>query len=141
MQVAINPQGAFMRHYEIVLVVHPDQTEQVGAMVERYKNTVTASNGVIHRYEDWGRRQLAYSINNVNKGHYVCINIEAEVAIVQELEHSFKFNDAILRYIVIKTKTAETGISPMLKELQKEEGRKASSANAPAANTNANASV
>ncbi|MFM2343593.1 MAG: hypothetical protein RLZZ210_201 [Pseudomonadota bacterium] len=112
------------RHYEIVLIVHPDQSEQVPAMVERYKNIVTASNGVIHRYEDWGRRQLAYSIQKLAKAHYVCLNIECGTQIIEELEHAFKFNDAILRNIIIKTKKADTSISPMLKEAQREESRK-----------------
>jgi small subunit ribosomal protein S6 len=112
------------RHYEIVLIVHPDQSEQVPAMVERYKNMVTAASGVIHRYEDWGRRQLAYSIQKLAKAHYVCLNIECGTQIIDELEHAFKFNDAIIRSIVIKTKKADTSISPMLKEAQREESRK-----------------
>ena len=109
------------RHYEIVLIVHPDQSEQVPAMVERYKNMVTASSGTIHRYEDWGRRQLAYSIEKLAKAHYVCLNIECNTQVIEELEHAFKFNDAILRNIIIKTKKADTSISPMLKEAQREE--------------------
>ncbi len=112
------------RHYEIVLIVHPDQSEQVPAMVERYKNMVTASSGTIHRYEDWGRRQLAYSIEKLAKAHYVCLNIECNTQVIEELEHAFKFNDAILRNIIIKTKKADTSISPMLKEAQREESRK-----------------
>jgi len=116
------------RHYEIVLIVHPDQSEQVPAMVERYKAIVTASTGIVHRFEDWGRRQLAYSIQKLAKAHYVCLNIECATSIIEELEHAFKFNDAILRSIVIKTKKADTSVSPMLKEAQKEESRKSAQA-------------
>ena len=105
-----------MRHYEIVFIVHPDQSEQVSAMVERYKNTITEKGGVIHRLEDWGRRQLAYPINKLHKAHYVLMNIECTSETVEELETAFRFNDAVLRHLTIKMKHAETAASPMMKE-------------------------
>ena len=105
-----------MRHYEIVFIVHPDQSEQVPAMVERYKSIVTSRNGQIHRLEDWGRRQLAYPIQKVHKAHYVLMNIECDGETLGELEHSFKFNDAVLRHLTIKMKKAVTTPSPMMKE-------------------------
>ena len=113
-----------MRHYEIVFIVHPDQTEQVPAMIERYRNLITGRDGVIHRVEDWGRSQLAYQINKFSKAHYVCINIECDYETLQELETAFKFNDAILRHLTVKMKRAETGPSPMMKSAQKEETSK-----------------
>ena len=105
-----------MRHYEIVFIVHPDQSEQVPAMVERYKTLVTGRNGQIHRLEDWGRRQMAYPIQKVHKAHYVLMNIECDGETLAELEHSFKFNDAVLRHLTIKMKKAVTTPSPMMKE-------------------------
>ncbi len=105
-----------MRHYEIVFIVHPDQSEQVPAMVERYKALVTARAGVIHRLEDWGRRQMAYPIQKVHKAHYVLMNIECDGEALAELENSFKFNDAVLRHLVIKMRKAITVPSPMMKE-------------------------
>ncbi|WP_274571538.1 30S ribosomal protein S6 [Neisseria leonii] len=105
-----------MRHYEIVFIVHPDQSEQVPAMVERYKALVTENNGKIHRLEDWGRRQLAYPINKIHKAHYVLMNVEAEPAVIEELETAFRFNDAVLRHLTIQTKAAVTEASPMMKE-------------------------
>lgn len=105
-----------MRHYEIVFIVHPDQSEQVPAMVERYKALVTARAGVIHRLEDWGRRQMAYPIQKVHKAHYVLMNIECDGEALAELENSFKFNDAVLRHLTIKTRKAVTTPSPMMKE-------------------------
>ena len=115
-----------MRHYEIVFIVHPDQSEQVPAMIERYKTLVTSQNGQVHRVEDWGRRQLAYMINKLAKAHYVCLNIECGKDTLAELEHAFKFNDAVLRHLIVQTKKAETAPSPMMKEVQREEARKAS---------------
>ncbi|MBO4120311.1 30S ribosomal protein S6 [Cupriavidus gilardii] len=115
-----------MRHYEIVFIVHPDQSEQVPAMIERYKTLVTSQNGQVHRVEDWGRRQLAYMIQKLAKAHYVCLNIECGKDTLAELEHAFKFNDAVLRHLIVQTKKAETGPSPMMKEVQREEARKAS---------------
>ena len=105
-----------MRHYEIVFIVHPDQSEQVPAMVERYKTLVTANGGQIHRLEDWGRRQLAYPIQKLHKAHYVLMNIECNGEVLAELEHGFKFNDAVLRHLTIKMKRAVTTPSPMMKE-------------------------
>ena len=105
-----------MRHYEIVFIVHPDQSEQVPAMVERYKALVTARNGQIHRLEDWGRRQMAYPIQKVHKAHYVLMNIECDGETLTELEHAFKFNDAVLRHLIIKMKKAVATPSPMMKE-------------------------
>ncbi len=105
-----------MRHYEIVFIVHPDHSEEVPAMVERYKALVTARAGVIHRLEDWGRRQMAYPIQKVHKAHYVLMNIECDGEALAELENSFKFNDAVLRHLTIKTRKAVTTPSPMMKE-------------------------
>ena len=105
-----------MRHYEIVFIVHPDQSEQVPAMIERYRTLVTSKAGQIHRLEDWGRRQLAYPIQKIHKAHYVLMNIEVDQETLDELEHAFKFNDAVLRHLTIKTKAAVTAPSPMMKE-------------------------
>ncbi len=105
-----------MRHYEIVFIVHPDQSEQVPAMIERYRALVTASGGGIHRLEDWGRRQLAYPVQNIHKAHYVLMNIECVQETLAELEHAFKFNDAVLRHLIVATKEAVTAPSPMMKE-------------------------
>ena len=105
-----------MRHYEIVFIVHPDQSEQVPAMIERYKSIITAQGGQIHRLEDWGRRQLAYPIQKLHKAHYVLMNIECNGEVLAELEHGFKFNDAVLRHLTIKMKKAVTTPSPMMKE-------------------------
>ncbi len=114
-----------MRHYEIVLIVHPDQSEQVPAMIQRYKGLVTAKSGKIHRVEDWGRRQLAYQIDKITKAHYVCMNIEADRATLDELEHGFKFNDAIIRHLIVTTKKAETAPSPMMKDGAKDASKDA----------------
>ena len=105
-----------MRHYEVVFIVHPDQSEQVPAMVERYRNAVGARQGKVHRLEDWGRRQLAYPIEKVHKAHYVLMNIECDNETLGELEHSFKFNDAVLRHLIVKMKGPVTAPSPMMKE-------------------------
>jgi len=121
-----------VRHYEIVFIVHPDQSEQVPAMVERYSSIVTAKGGKVHRTEDWGRRQLAYPIEKVAKAHYVLMNIECGQAEMDELDHAFRFNDAVLRHLVVAMKKAETGPSPMIKVIQREEARKAA-AEMPAA--------
>jgi small subunit ribosomal protein S6 len=122
-----------MRHYEIVFIVHPDQSEQVPAMIDRYKATLAAAGGKIHRIEDWGRRQMAYMIDKLAKAHYVCMNIECDQKTLEELEHAFKFNDAVLRHLIIKTKKAETEPSIMMKEVQREEARKSAQADAPVA--------
>ncbi len=105
-----------MRHYEIVFIVHPDQSEQVPAMVERYRSVITARQGVVHRLEDWGRRQLTYPIQKMHKAHYVLMNIECDQESLAELEHSFKFSDAVLRHLVVKMTKAVTTPSPMMKE-------------------------
>ena len=105
-----------MRHYEIVFIVHPDQSEQVPAMVERYRTLVTGKNGQIHRLEDWGRRQLAYPIQKIHKAHYVMMNIECDQETLDEMEHAFKFNDAVLRHLTIKMKVAVTAPSAMMRE-------------------------
>jgi len=127
-----------MRHYEVVFVVHPDQSEQVPAMIDRYKTLVTSQEGVIHRLEDWGRRQLAYPIQKLVKAHYVCMNIECRASTLEELELAFRYNDAVLRHLVVKTKKAETAPSPMMKAVEREEARKATSETAqPAAQASA----
>ena len=105
-----------MRHYEVVFIVHPDQSEQVPAMIERYRALVTTDGGAIHRLEDWGRRQLAYPIQKIHKAHYVLMNIECTLEALAELEHAFKFNDAVLRHLTMSTKTAVSAPSPMMKE-------------------------
>ena len=105
-----------MRHYEICFIVHPDQSEQVPAMVERYKGIVAARKGTVHRLEDWGRRQLTYPLAKVHKAHYVLMNIECDNETLGELEHSFKFNDAVLRHLIVKMKGPVTAPSPMMKE-------------------------
>ena len=104
-----------MRHYEIVFLVHPDQSEQVPAMIERYKGAIEAGNGKIHRLEDWGRRQLAYPIQNLVKAHYVLMNIEAEQSVLDELVDTFRFNDAILRHLVMRRDDAVTEQSLIMK--------------------------
>jgi small subunit ribosomal protein S6 len=105
-----------MRHYEIVFIVHPDQSEQVPAMIERYKTMLANGGGVVHRLEDWGRRQLAYPIQKVHKAHYVLMNIECKKDTLTELEDAFRFNDAVLRHLTIQMKEAVTKPSPMMKE-------------------------
>lgn len=113
-----------MRHYEICIVVHPDQSEQVPAMIERYKTLVAEQGGKIHRIEDWGRRPLAYPIEKLVKTHYVLLNIECGHETILEIENGFRFNDAVLRHLTVKTKHAETAPSPMMKVIEKEEARK-----------------
>ncbi len=117
-----------MRHYEVVFIVHPDQSEQVPAMVERYETIIKNDGGQIHRLEDWGRRQLAYPIQKLVKAHYVCLNIECGLPELEELEHAFRYNDAILRYLVAKTKEAPEGASVMMKSVEREENRKSTDA-------------
>jgi len=117
-----------MRHYEIVFIVHPDQSEQVPAMIDRYKSMITAEGGQIHRLEDWGRRQLAYPIQKIHKAHYVLMNIEVGQTTLDELEHAFKFNDAVLRHLTVQKKKADTGPSSMMKTVEREEARKAQQA-------------
>ena len=114
-----------MRHYEIVFMVHPDQSEQVPAMVERYRSMITATGGAIRRLEDWGRRQLTYPINKVHKAHYVLMNIECDGATLQQLNDAFRFNDAVIRNLVIKREEAITEASFMLKAKDKDDEAKA----------------
>ncbi len=109
-----------MRHYEIVFLVHPDQSEQVPAMVERYEAIIQKQQGIIHRKEDWGRRQLAYPIQDVHKAHYILMNIECNQPALEELKTAFKFNDAILRHLIIVQKTAITIESVMMKKESKD---------------------
>lgn len=116
-----------MRHYEIVFMVHPDQSEQVPGMIERYTGVITAANGTIHRLEDWGRRQLAYPIQDLHKAHYVLLNVEASAESIEELETAFRFNDAVLRNFVMRTKAAVTEASPMAKARDERETRRSSS--------------
>ena len=104
-----------MRHYEIVFMVHPDQSEQVAGMIERYTAAIKDSGGQIHRLEDWGRRQMAYPINKLHKAHYVLMNVEAEQKVIDELESNFRFNDIVIRNMIMRTKNAVTEASPMMK--------------------------
>jgi small subunit ribosomal protein S6 len=115
-----------MRHYEIVFLVHPDQSEQVPAMVERYRSMITSSGGRVHREEDWGRRQLEFPIKKIHKAHYVLMNIECSQEVLDELESAFRFNDAVLRHLTLTCKTAETEKSAMLREVEREESAKSS---------------
>ncbi|MGQ8365483.1 30S ribosomal protein S6 [Glaciecola sp. 1036] len=115
-----------MRHYEIVFMVHPDQSEQVPGMIEKYRGILEQDGGSIHRLEDWGRRQLAYPIEKLHKAHYVLINAEATAEAVEELETAFRYNDVILRNLVMRTKSAMTEASPMAKEERREERKERS---------------
>ena len=126
-----------MRHYEICILVHPDQSEQVPAMIERLKTLVAEQNGKIERVEDWGRRQLAYPIEKLFKAHYVRMNIECGHETIEEIENGFRFNDAILRHLTVKTKHAETAPSVMMKAVEKEEAKKVAAAEAAAAEASA----
>jgi small subunit ribosomal protein S6 len=105
-----------MKHYEVVFLVHPDQSEQVPAMIERYRGTIESGGGVIHRLEDWGRRQLAYPIQKMHKAHYVLMNIECGTDTIEELSSAFRFNDAVLRNLIIARKEAITEPSPLMKK-------------------------
>lgn len=105
-----------MQHYEIVFLVHPDQSEQVPAMLERYKGIIAQKNGKIHRLEDWGRRPLAYPINKVLKAHYLLLNIECDTEALNELTYAFRYNDAVIRHLILKKDAAVTSLSPMMKE-------------------------
>ena len=111
-----------MRHYELVLLIHPDQSEQVPEMINRYQETVKKSDGIIHRTEDIGRMPLAYTIEDMHKAHYVLMNVEAPTEVISELETSFRYNDAVLRNLVMRTKTAVTEASPLVREEKKEAG-------------------
>ncbi len=112
-----------MRHYEIVFLVHPDQSEQVPAMVEKYQGMVTESGGNVHRSEDWGRRQLAHPINKIHKAHYALLNVECDFAVIEEIKTAFKFNDAVLRHLVISCSEAVTEASPMAVAVAEEKAK------------------
>ncbi len=105
-----------MRHYEIVFLVHPDQSEQVPAMINRYRGIIESKEGVIHRLEDWGRRQLAYPINKLHKAHYILMNVECSQEALDELSNAFRFNDAVVRNLIFQQKTAITEVSSLIKE-------------------------
>ena len=126
-----------MRHYEIVFIVHPDQSEQVGAMVERYKAMITDAKGTIHRLEDWGRRQLAYPINKIHKAHYVLMDVETTPEVINEIETAFRFNDAVLRHLTVKMDAAVTEASPMMKDEKSKNLLAGNSAEATAENAEA----
>ena len=113
-----------MRHYEVVFLVHPDQSEQVPAMIERYKALIEGDNGKIHRLEDWGRRQLAYPIQHLAKAHYVLLNIECNAAVLTELQSGFRFNDAVLRHLIVTRENAVTEMSPIMKNKDDKGGRR-----------------
>lgn len=116
-----------MRHYEIVFMVHPDQSDQVPAMLDRYKKLITSKEGTIHRLEDWGRRQLAYPINKIHKAHYIMMNIECNQEVLDELNHNFRFNDAVIRNMVLTCKEAITEPSAMMKSKEESSDNKHSS--------------
>ena len=121
-----------MRHYEIVFLVHPDQSEQVPAMIDRYKATVESNGGKVHRLEDWGRRQLAYSINKIHKAHYVLMNVECNEDVRDEIETAFKFNDAVIRSLIIKRDEAVTDMSALAKAKSEEDAADKRAASRPA---------
>ncbi len=104
-----------MNHYEIVFLVHPDQSEQVPAMLERYQSMITDNNGKVHRLEDWGRRQMSYPINKIHKAHYILLNIECDATTLEELSNAFRFNDAVIRNLIVKRKKPIVEPSPMMK--------------------------
>ncbi len=122
-----------MRHYEVVVMVHPDQSEQVPAMIERYRNMVGSDGGKVHRLEDWGRRQLAYPIANIHKAHYVLMNVECSDNVLKELESAFRFNDAVIRKLVIRTDAPQTEQSPLFKAPEEEKKPESRAATEPAA--------
>ncbi|KRT55485.1 30S ribosomal protein S6 [endosymbiont of Ridgeia piscesae] len=113
-----------MRHYEVVFMVHPDQSEQVPAMIERYRSTIESKSGTIHRLEDWGRRQLAYPINKIHKAHYVLMNIECDGEVLGELENAFRFNDAVIRNLIIRRDEAITETSQLAKGQDEDDDRR-----------------
>ena len=121
-----------MRHYEIVFLVHPDQSEQVPAMIDRYKATVESNGGKVHRLEDWGRRQLAYSINKIHKAHYVLMNVECNEAVRDEIETAFKFNDAVIRSLIVRRDDAVTDMSALAKAKSEEDAADKRAAARPA---------
>ena len=124
-----------MRHYEIVVMVHPDQSEQVPAMIERYRNMVASDGGKVHRLEDWGRRQLAYPIANIHKAHYVLMNVECSDNVLKELESAFRFNDAVIRKLVIRAAGPETEQSPLFKAPEEDKKTESRGGSEPAADS------
>ena len=128
-----------MRHYEIVFLVHPDQSEQVTAMIERYKSTVESNGGKVHRLEDWGRRQLAYPINKIHKAHYVLMNVECDESARAEIETAFKFNDAVIRSLILKCDEAKTDMSALAKAKSEEDAADKRNAARAAAQSESNA--
>jgi small subunit ribosomal protein S6 len=128
-----------MKHYEVVFLVHPDQSEQVPAMVDRYRSLIENDGGKIHRYEDWGRRQLAYPINKIHKAHYILMNIECGTDTLDELKNAFRFNDAVIRDMVLIRKEAITEPSPLVK--QKDEREKPADSDVPAEDSSDTASA
>jgi small subunit ribosomal protein S6 len=133
-QEALTERGVLVRHYEIVFLVHPDQSDQVPAMIEKYKASVESDGGSVHRQEDWGRRQLAYPINKINKAHYVLMNVECTGNALEELETAFRFNDAVIRNMVMRCKTAITDASPLARSKEEQErDRRPAPAPAPVA--------
>jgi len=128
----VNPKGSiYMRHYEIVFLVHPDQSDQVPAMTERYRSIITQGNGTVHRLEDWGRLQLAYPIQKIHKAHYVLMNIECSQEVLDELNSLFRFNDAVIRNMVVAMKNAKTAPSSMMKIIEQEEAESSKRSSAP----------
>lgn len=122
-----------MKHYEIVLIIHPDQSDQVSQMVDRYQKQITTRGGQVHRFEDWGRRVLAYPINKIHKGHYVMLNIECDGETLTELSNAFRYNDAVVRNLILARDQAITGMSVMLKAKEEEErGDRGDKRDAPA---------
>ena len=116
-----------MRHYEVVFLVHPDQSEQVNAMIDRYRSTVESGGGTLHRLEDWGRRQLAYPIQKVHKAHYVLMNVECEPSVMEELESAFRFNDAVIRNLILAKNEAVTEPSPLAKSKEEKDEKRSDS--------------
>lgn len=137
-----NPIGSiYMRHYEIVFLVHPDQSDQVPAMTERYRSIITQGNGNVHRLEDWGRLQLAYPIQKIHKAHYVLMNIECNQEVLDELNSSFRFNDAVIRTMVVSMKKAKTDPSSMMKFIEQEEANSSKRAASTSSDASDNSSV
>jgi small subunit ribosomal protein S6 len=112
-----------MRHYEVVFLVHPDQSEQVPGMLQRYRTLIENGGGTVHRTEDWGRRQLAYTINKLHKAHYALLNIECDAASLKALEEAFRFNDAVLRHLIVRRETPITAVSPLMRDRQEKDAR------------------
>lgn len=119
----MSKRSSNMRHYEVVFLVHPDQSEQVPGMLQRYRGLIESGGGVVHRSEDWGRRQLTYSINKLHKAHYALLNIECDETTLRTLEEAFRFNDAVLRHLIIRRPRAITTVSPLMRDRQEKDAR------------------